>query len=145
MHLVQKKHEFILKSWPALRGVPLAVDFCPPPRPEDGTFITLYVDNVVVVGADGVTVTYIRKEAAAALASAGLPMHDESESSGSLDALGVTLQGSPALARLSTSRYLKIYATLDYVLKVKRRMTSKGLEKLIDRVTFAFFCCSGGC
>ena len=76
LFLVQRAHEHLLHKSPLLDASRRAVDFEPPPVPEDGAIHSLYVDNVLVEGHEPGEVQRVR-EASAAPAGKSTYVHDK--------------------------------------------------------------------
>eukprot|EP00959_Pyramimonas_sp_CCMP1952_P317186 6638679-Pyramimonas_sp.AAC.1 len=76
LYIVQRIHEHVLDGVPELGPRRRAIDFRPPPLPEEGALHTVYVDNVLIEGHDRGEVTRLRRVAREALQAAGYATHD---------------------------------------------------------------------
>jgi hypothetical protein len=114
--LVQRKHEHIVGGVAEAFGASLVSDFSPPPVMSGDTLLmSMYIDNLLVQGANAERVTACRRAGSAALRAAGLPMHEETDAEKEVNTLGVYQSGSPPVVRLSDARFARLRATLEAV------------------------------
>ena len=134
LYLVQTAHAAILKS--ELDSERCAVDFVPPPRPEDGALYSLYVDNLLVEGHSPEEVTGLMRKAKRAWERAGLVCHGDVEAVSEIEGLGGYLSGSPPVSRTAPRRREKVRQALTFLLERRKEATSRELERLIGHLTF---------
>ncbi|CAK0855451.1 unnamed protein product, partial [Prorocentrum cordatum] len=112
--IVQRIHEHVLDGVPELGPRRRAIDFRPPPLPEEGALRAVYVGNVLIEGRDRDEVTRLRRVAREALQAAGYATHDESDAAESMEMLGVVQQGQPCRVAIAAKRYWRLWKALEW-------------------------------
>ena len=114
--LVQAAHEALLDAGTLTTRDRRAVDHRPPPSIARTPMHSLYVDNLLVEGADHDAVNCHLADGAAALRRAGLHLHEETLASRELDMLGVRQRGDPPLVEVSPKRLQRLRGALTYMI-----------------------------
>ena len=105
LHFVQGIHEGIMTdSLGDMEGY-LARDFAPPPRPEDGPIVSLYVDNIIIQGSARGRVDELLDIVSAGFEKQGLHLHPTDRACQEYQCLGVMLKGRPTGIGLIEGRY----------------------------------------
>ncbi|NCF89963.1 MAG: hypothetical protein GWQ05_03245, partial [Verrucomicrobiaceae bacterium] len=136
LFIVQRVHEHVLEQDPAFEESRRACDFRPPPSVHERAFYSLYVDNVLVEGHDAEEVGRMGKRATELLENAGYATHDFSEACPTMSTLGVEQDGLRQTVHLSSTRYWRLWWSIEVLLKNRKPITSTQMERLLGHFTF---------
>ena len=96
----------------------------------------LYADNANHLGLDPGTVNRRRELLSEALNSRGLATHEVVEASDLVESLGMCIDGTNGVIRLTDKRYARLYGCLRLLSTGQTSMSGRELECVVGHITF---------